>query len=286
MIGDVKLYANLLWGAGFNSENEPGVAGQNYVCSGGETSGPAYDLVDAKNTSVITLDTNGETTDFSIEFDLTNDIEVDSIIVDAHNFRTADAKIDIHYEDGVYDIQATMNTAYSGTLGTALAAQTITSSVVQNPADGILLMNLTAIDMTVSLLRGDGATTFNADVTIGEIYLCKKMEFSIAPETPEIIRNYNGITINESRGGQKSSYKRFGERKAWRLNWPILSETDKDNFLTVVETTEGRRYPFYIDLGEAATPQLYFVRFVQDSISLKKLTTNAYSLSFEVEAEV
>ena len=75
-------------------------------------------------------------------------------------------------------------------------------------------------------------------------------------------------------------------REAWSLTWDVITASNKADIETVWTITDGPRYPFYIDLGEAATPQLYYVRFMQDTLRFTKLTNDAYTCTINIESEV
>lgn len=287
-IGTVVFYPNGIWGAGYAAATEPSVVTQGYSCSGAETTGAAYDLVDAKRGTVITVDTSGEATDFSFDIDLSANItSSDFMILDNHNLGTADADATFRYDAG--NTGLTVSTVHSGTLGTALSAMSIgggTEFEITN--DGILLEKHTA--QTSSnfniLIEDTDGDNFDADVTAGEWFVGKSFTPSTAPDQPEIMSNFDGVNVTRALGGVNSSHVRYGERLAWKLKWEYVSESDKDEFLRVWQDTEGPRYPFYIDLGEESTPCLYMVRFVENSFRIQKLAAQAYELSFIIESEV
>ena len=286
MIGDVTIYANYLPYAGYSATDEPSVVNETYESSGGETTGPAYDVADNKRTTLLTIDTNAQTTNPIIDFDLTtNMVDVDFAIIDNHNFNTAGVKVGIAESLASIDM-----TAYEASgPGVTTAASTVTASQVITPVDGISLILLstatTGNDWKVGI--EENGANYTANVTIGEIILGKKFAFSYAPDTPEEISTFDGVTNTVSRGGQKSSFKSYGVRKAWKLSWPILLEADKTSLQTIYEDiTEGSHRPFYIDLGEESTPKLYYVRFMDNSLRIRKLTAQAYEVSFMIESEI
>jgi len=285
-VGTIVFYANGIWGAGYSVTAEPSVVTQGYACSGAETSDAVYDLVDAKRGTVVTVDTNGETTDFQLDLDLTASIaSSDFMILDNHNFGSADGDLTFRYAAG--NTGLTVASCHSGTLGSALTAMSLgggTEFVITN--DGILLEKHTAqSSANFNVLCADN-NTFTADVTLGEWFVGKSFTPAMAPDQPEIIRNFDGISVSRTLGGQNSSVKRYGKRQAWKLTWPIVEEADKILFETLLDTIEGPRFPFYIDLGEEATPCLYFVRYVENSFNVKKLKAQAYKISMYIESEV
>jgi len=285
-IGDVTFYPNYIWDSGYSAAAEPSIVTQGYASSGGETSGPAYDLVDGRRTPVITIDTNGEATDFTIDYDLSaNIIALNYFIIDNHNLETASANVSIESQG---DSVETITAAYSGTLGSATASESVSSNIVVEATDGCLLAVCTAFTEDLIQLEfvDNGGANFTADVTMGEVFIGKSFSPSTAPETNDFIPNYDGIQLARTLGGNKHTTKYFGERKAWSLKWSYMSESDKESMDTVINVTEGHRYPFYIDLGEESTPRLYFVRLVPGSYRARKLTASAYEVSLSIESEV
>lgn len=288
MIGKITLYPNGFWGAGYGL-NEPTCSGQNYLSSGGAADGYLYDIVDAKRGTVVTIDTAGETTSAVLDMDLDTTLtNANFTILDNHNLKTADAIPQFQVDAANNNV--TSPVCYAGALEAALTQ--MAEYVGKEPAfeitlDGVCLCTFTAdtaANWAITIAFGD--TSFDADITIGEWFVGKSFAPATSPEQPELISNFDGILLSRTSGGQNLSSKRYGERQAWKLKWPYISESDRDEFLRVWQDTEGPRYPFYIDLGEAATPQLYFVRFVENSLNIRKLTSAAYELSFTIESEV
>lgn len=281
-IGDVTFYPNYLHHAGFSPTAEPSINGETYTCSGGETTGAAYDLLDNKRTSVVTLDTNGETSTPNIDVDTTENITLfDFAILDNHNLKTCDATASV----GITGIHA-----YTGTLGTELTSDSLVSDNITISHDDLLLITIdspsyTGASFTVDFTSLSGA--YDADMEFGEIAVGVSFTPSIAPDI-NIVENqsYEGVTVIRSKGGQKYGFETFGERKSWSLTWSYMTNADKESFQTVYEVTKGPKIPFWIDLGEATNPKLYYVRFVQNSLSVRQLTANAFEISVIIESEV
>jgi len=286
-IGTVVFYPSGLWGAGYDVTAEPSIVTQNYASSDGETTGAAYDLVDAKRTSQITIDTNGESQDFQIDFDLTTSItDCNFCIIDNHNLGDTNGGSSFQYGSGPSTVSYSAH--YGGELGSALAAES--SSVrgdYQNSNDMSLTLFTAVTDdeFNIVLYYPDG-DTWQVDVVLGEIFWGKSFAPSTAPEQPKFIPGWSGVKSKRTAGGQNNTHKRYGKRMAWQLEWSYVSESDIDEFIRVFNDTEGHRYPFYIDLGEAATPQLYFVRLKEGSFKYNKLAASAYKVSLTVESEV
>jgi len=202
-ITQITFYPNGMNYVGFDPTAEPTITGNGYACSGGETTGPAYDLMDNRRSSVVTIDTNGETADATIDIDLTSSItNANFIIIDNHNLKTADASLTVTH--GGSNISSP--TSYSGTLGSALSADSLGGGIEMIIGhDGMTLFKFTAVsDDNWELLLADVAT-FNADITIGEVIMGKSFTPSINPDLDGIEGGglYNGITINETTAGKR-----------------------------------------------------------------------------------
>lgn len=286
----ITFYPNYIHYKGFDASAEPSITGQNYASSGGETTGAAYDLVDSKRDNLITLDTNGEGTDFTVDYDLTSNItSADFCIIDNQNFSTAACDVKLTYSGGSDITDAGV---YSGTLGTGTQLRTIEydsnwllSSTIAG--DEIILMKFDSQTENNWEVNGrdTGGTNFEADVTIGEIFVGKEFATSFQPEIGLIKSSDWGVDVLQSKGGQRYGFKKYGERKAWKLNWIYITDAEKTNFETLWTVTEGRRYPFYIDLGENANPTLYFVRFAMNDLVFTEVP-GAWKVSIVLEEEI
>ena len=287
MIGDVTFYPNYFWYKGYAVATYPNSSGETYTSSGGEATGPLYDLVDARRNIIVTLDTNGDSSHgFSINLTTNANISsADFFIVDNHNYNTSTGELALRDSGGS---NLALSGYWGGSIGSELTAQTYSGAtkLTRIDDDGIFLGLLDSASTDTQWTLYSYASSWGDDLTIGEWLVGKKFAMTVAPETPEIISNYDGVNLRITKGGQKHGFGTYGERKAWRLSWEYVTETQKDNFLTVWEVTQGPRYPFYIDLGENTNPTLYFVRFVENSLRLQKLTAGAYKLSFLIESEV
>lgn len=288
-LGTVVFYPNYFHYAGFTRSSEPSITAESYTCSGGETSNGVYDVVDNRRGNVVTIDTNGETTEPTLDMDLSTSV-VATIsptfqILDNHNLTTADAQVKVQYGTGPTD--RTLTAAYSGVYGEALSTESVSSNYIQNPADGILLATHAAVASSHwNLLFLYDPDSYDADITIGEWAAGVSCTPSYSPEVGSIYTyQYKGVTNNVTSGGVKYGFKRYGKQRAWKLTWEYLSATDRSNLETVFDVTSGEDYPFWIDLGEAATPQLYYVRFVGNKLDFKYVTGGAYSLSVVIEEE-
>ena len=283
----VTFYPNYCHYLGFGAAAEPTITGQGFVSSGGESSGAAYDLLDDKRTSLVTVDTSGETVEFEIDFDMTtNLVDPTFYILDNHNLKTADAKV-IFEIGGVASSNA--GPAYNGTLGGALTLVEDVDGVVTPSLDGILLvvMGPTMDDHHFEINVND-VSTFDADVTLGEVSVGISFTPTTSPNLPVPISYGDGSSMLESAGGKRYGFTRHGVRKGWKLTWPFMSAANKTSLETVFLVTGGMKHPFYIDLGETAstTPTLHLVRFMSPRLDFTQVTGNAYSITLDIEEEL
>ena len=281
----VTFYPSYFHYAGFDATAEPSVTPQQYACSGGEATGAAYDLVDNNNNNVITIDTNGETGSFYVDFDLTTAITgANFAIVDNHNLKTADANIGLSHDNP--SVLVTVTGQWSGPLGSTLTAESESSEYIINPTDGVLLFTFTAAPENTGWtfeIYDTGSDNFDADVTMGEMAIGISFTPSMSPDIG-VPRGYEyGIDTQESYSGQTYAFERYGLKKSWRLNWKYLSTTDKTGFETLFAVLKNSKHPFWIDLGETSPPTLYFVRIVENSVTLTEITGSAYSLGLTIE---
>ena len=284
----VKFYPNYIFVAGFDAAAEPSITGETYACSGGETTGPAYDLIDNRSTRVVTIDTNGQTTAPVIDFDLLANIaSINFVIIDNSNFNTANSDVGFSNKGSTLDISS----AYQGVRGSAMTACSIAGGTVADTSDdgsdGIILFvpeTITDNGFEVNLIYD---TVFAADITIGEIAIgVSCITTYSANARPLESYQYQGVDITQSLGGQKYATKRFGAQRAWRLTWDLITDTDKTNLEAMFDVVDGQTYPLWVDFGDAATPKLHFVRFMQDRLDFQKQTHGVYTLTIDLQEEL
>jgi hypothetical protein len=291
-VGRVTFYPNYAFYAGFDRSTEPSITGQGYLCSGGESTGPAYDLFDCKRTSIITMDTYDEADNPIIDIDLTTDLATcDFALLDNHNCLTAGANICIKY--GASTTYTYLSKGYSGLLGSQTTDETISSNYVVTPHNGVCLL-LCDMDHVISAENNyemgfdanAGDTLFNADVTAGEVAFGVRFSPTYSPDIDDAFGQNYPIIINESDAGQRVAFKKQGLRRTWRLGWEYLTPADKTGFETLWAVTGGGLYPFWVDLGETSPPTLYYVRFMQTSFEFIKKTQAAYKFTMLLEEEL
>lgn len=288
----VTFYPNYIHYIGYAAASEPSITGETYTLSGGETSGAVYDVVDNSNNNVVTIDSNAQSTNPIIDFDLSGDITgADFAIVDNSNLVTAKADTTIKYGGTT---QA-LSTVYQGALGSAMTSVSISSNEADTKsdgADGIVLFNFdgtrTSTNWEVYFdYDGNVLLQYAADITIGEVAIGVSFAPAFAPELDQVFGyNYKHVQVNESLGGMKYAVKRGEGQRMWRLHFLNISNNEKSSMETIFDITGGRTYPFWIDLGEAATPQLYYVRFASDSLDFRERTYDSWSLTFMIEEEL
>ena len=281
----ITFYPNYIHLAGFDAAVEPSITTQGYTRSDGETSGAVFDLVDNCNNTLVTIDTNAETTNFNIDLDLSANITAaDFAIIDNHNFETASCDFYVKYGGTTQALTA----AYSGILGTELTSETLSANLVIEATDGICLcdFNGTRTSQNWEFVCSYNDVQFTADVTAGEIGI--GVSFSPSKNPDRVIRydaNY-GTVLNESRSGARHGIKTHGLRRGWTLSWADLTASDIASLLTIFGVTNGRAYPFWIDLGEGTNyPLLYYVRFASN-LRYEKQTTGVYTASISFEEEI
>ena len=140
----VTFYANSIQKVGFDAAAEPSIADQVATMSGGETTGPLYDLLDNRRTNTISIDTSGETQAATIQIETTTNLSATAMIIDNHNLKSADAT----YILGESATPIAITSAYSGTLGSEMSADTVSGigdTLVTLVSDGICLCNFSII---------------------------------------------------------------------------------------------------------------------------------------------
>ena len=167
-IGDVTFYPNYIHYAGYDATAEPSASGETYTCSGGETSGALYDLLDNRRSSVVTFDSNGEASSPTIDFDTTNDVSLFSfVIIDNHNLDSANAGVEVQAST----VKQAIDASYAGALESATELQSVGDNVVDCESDGVLLILLDdpPTDNDIQIVTRPPLGGYTADITIGEI---------------------------------------------------------------------------------------------------------------------
>ena len=281
-ITQVTFYPNEIQYCGFDPNAKPSISGNGFTCSGGETSGVGYDVVDNRRSAVITLDTDGETALATFDFDLYAAItNANFLIIDNNNLKTADAKVLLDH--GGVGIE--LINSWFGALGSALAKYTVTPGVVDT--DGIALFtfaNTTDDNWEVSI---DDVSTFDADVTIGELIIGKR--FTPATncelgEPAEFGYTDEGVALITNKSGKRYALKEHSERRRWNLEFRYVSASDLTEFQRIFRVTRG--CPLYVSLdSDSATPTLYRVR-IMNAYNARPIAAGAYEVSVYLEEEL
>lgn len=287
----VTFYPNYIHYAAYDASAEPSITGETYESSGGETSGAAYDLLDNSNNNVVTIDTNAQSTNPIIDIDLTANITAaDFALIDNSNLITAVADTTIKYGGTT---QA-LSTAYQGALGSAMTSVSIGANEADTGSDGADGIALFLFDGTRTASGFEFYFDYDAvvlgqyaaDMTAGEVAIGVSFTPAYSPELDQVFGyQYKHTSVSESLGGMKYAVKRGEGQRMWRVHFLNMSSAEKASMETVFDVTGGNTYPFWIDLGEAATPQLYYVRFMTD-LDFRERTYDSWSLTFTIEEEL
>jgi len=298
-VSKVKFYPayNLYYG---HAAGKPDLENQNGTASDGTAlanDAQCNDVADGRRSAKLTLDTNGETDDARIDMQMADAYATidaanwDFLILDNHNLDTATGgSSEIHLRNTVGGSVIPMSAAYSGTLGSATEACTITSNEITDiKADGITVATTTSTNAnsayrTVYL---DDNGTYAADITIGEITLGKSFT---TPFNPEVGVSYGssfeGVQLMKSHSGQTYSIKKHGRQRTWDMNWNFIEDSDKTNFETMFQITEGNRFPLHFTIdSDSATPTFYYGRFISN-FSIQEVSYQRYSVQISIIEEL
>ena len=285
----VTFYANSIQKVGFDAAAEPSITDQVATMSGGETTGPLYDLLDNRRTNTLSIDTSGETQAATIQIETTTNLSATAMIIDNHNLKSADAT----YILGESATPITITSAYSGTLGSEMSADTVSGigdTLVTLVADGICLCNFSIITGDTWQWVIDDVATFDADITMGEICLSAPFSPAFNPELQPLFGyDMPGSSFRESEGGQRYGFSTHtNDRRSWRMTWKYMSDSNKGNLENIFLFTRGTRNPFYIDLSGPlgnTLPTLFYVRFM-GPLQFTGLTKDAWQVSIDIEEEI
>ena len=303
-VSKVKFYPpyNLYYG---HAAGKPDIGTQNGSSSDGtalSAGDQCNDVADGRRSAQLTLDTSGEADDATIDLtsaDTASNIDAanwDFLIVDNHNLDTATAggsAIEIRSGDlsGAGDLVG-LSSAVSGTLGSATAACTVGSSIITDPiADGITVMTTSSsnADSPYRRLHLDRASTSNyaADITIGEITMGTAFTTPFNPEVGVSFgSNFEGVQLMKSHSGQTYSVKRHGRQRTWDMNWNFIEDSDKTNFETMFQITDGDRFPLYFTVNsDSATPTFYYGRFTSN-FNIQEVSYQRYSVQISIREEL
>ncbi len=88
----------------------------------------------------------------------------------------------------------------------------------------------------------DGAIANLAEIFIGELFT-----FPVGYDLRNTKGAIYGVDVTESYGGIESANKRHGAKGIWNWSWSFLSETAKDNLVTMREDIDFNRLKFIYD---------------------------------------
>lgn len=291
----IKIYTNLLnhdpnnreYNLNYAPNSEPSASGETYTCSGGDTSGPLYDLVDNKQDTVVTFDSDSQNTTITIDFDLTSNITPDAVIIMGHNFES-NATLEIQRAT----VAQTIVNGYSGSLQEEGYFQLEGGAVDDTEYDAYDSCLLCTFDGTAGndwqIELTPGAGSYISDLEIGEVAFCNTWT---QPHAPEVDSWQDSVEYNAdvtpSRGGQNYSQGYGGERKAWNLSWTAMDNAKKEALQQAFRETKGPRFPFWIDMGEDASDVfLYYVRLTTNPVYTPIAGGTLWNVSISIRAEI
>ena len=287
----VTFYTNYTQYSRFDAAAEPSISDQVATMSGGETTGPLYDLVDNRRTNTLSIDTNGETQAATIQIETTSSHTNNSFIIDNHNLLTADA----YYLLGESGTAIEITSAYSGTYGSEMSADTISGvgdTVVTVVSDDLSVCNFDNVtgDTWQIVFADVDDDNFDADITIGELFFSFSIDTDHNPELQPIFGyKMPGSSYRETDGGQRYGFSTHREyRRSWRLTWKYITDSVKSNLEFAYRVAQGSKYPFYIDLSGPlgnTNPTLFYVRFMND-LNFTGLTKDAWQVTVDIEEEI
>jgi len=305
----IKFYPNWLNyntsdidGINYDPENEPTVVGEDYKNSGDSAfgnfaaNGPAYDCIDNKIGSVVTIETSGQSSTPEIHFDLTTAIKFDTVILANHNLGTVE--VDVEFDDTSGNVGfdtcncTTLNIRYPKgyyVLDNAVTVSSNTATFVSGEI-GIALFE-TDSEPAETVFEVDldptGAAFTANNLTMGEVIASQKWTAPHAPET-QGWRNVDryGHVINRTQGGQNYGTFNHGIKKRITLSWKNLSSSQLDDLEEVFQVTKGSTYPMFVDLGEHATQHyLRYMRLVGDFSSVPIAGGTYHNVQLTLEEE-
>lgn len=287
-ITQVTFYPNEIQYYGFNHSTQPSISGQDFTSSGGETTGALYDLLDNRRSARVQINTNGETVAADITIVPTANISsCNFAIIDNHNLKSADAKIYINDEYSA-SLVSIINSK-SGTLGSAMSADSVTTGIITISANGTTLINIAATNFTTNgwTLDIDDVNIFDANVLLGEFAAGKSFTPSVNPEYGEAFEfGYanDGLSLYTNKSGRRFVSHFHSERRFWKLDFNCVTESELAEFRRIFQITRG--YPLYVSFdSDSNTPTVYRVRIV-NSYNAIPIAAGLYEVVVEMEEEL
>ena len=70
------------------------------------------------------------------------------------------------------------------------------------------------------------------------------------------------------------------------MNWNFIEDSDKTNFETMFQITEGDRFPLYFTVNsDSATPTFYYGRFTSN-FNIQEVSYQRYSVQVSIREEL
>ena len=299
-VSKVKFYPayNLYYG---HASGKPDLSGLDGTSSDGTAiadGGQCNDVADGRRSALLTIDTNGESPDATIDMRSASSASIidaanwDFLILDNHNLDTATAggsEIDLKASSD-FSNTVSLTSAVSGTLGSATEACTVSSNQITDiKADGITVAVTGSTSANSAYKRVDlvDAQNFAADITIGEITMGKAFTTPFNPEVGVSFgSSFEGVQLMKSHSGQTYSVKRHDRQRTWDMNWNFIENSDKTNFETMFQITDGDRFPLHFTIdSDSATPTFYYGRFVSN-FNIQEVSYQRYSVQISITEEL
>jgi len=192
--------------------------GTTYTDGAGNVTNEAY----ANDQSVAALVTSFDDDD-AIRFDFTSSVDGDYIMV-------------------YFDAQETDNLdIYAGASATAMGTKIVSHTTTFTAGWNIINLGGTESGRYWFIVA-DGAIANLAEIFIGELFT-----FPVGYDLGNTKGAIYGVDVTESYGGIESANKRHGAKGTWNWSWSFLSETAKDNLVTMREDIDFNRLKFIYD---------------------------------------
>jgi len=301
-VSKVKFYPayNLYYG---HASGKPDLSGLDGTSSDGTAiadGGQCNDVADGRRSALLTIDTNGESPDATIDMRSASSASIidaanwDFLILDNHNLDTATAggsEIDLKASSD-FSNTVSLTSAVSGTLGSATEACTVSSNQITDiKADGITVAVTGSTSANSAYKRVDldraSSSTYAADITIGEITMGKAFTTPFNPEVGVSFgSSFEGVQLMKSHSGQTYSVKRHDRQRTWDMNWNFIENSDKTNFETMFQITDGDRFPLHFTIdSDSATPTFYYGRFTSN-FNIQEVSYQRYSVQISITEEL
>ena len=309
-------------------------------------SGSEAELFDMRPMNQVEFETSGDSDGhILINVDNGGGFKTDFIAILNHNMVDAQAKVRVCHNATEANIATNAKMeGGGGSDGTAIASatevlnsDTISSNIITPGTNGSTIFTFTAIsnryigiqfegtDGQSSVTHGDGDFDGSTDLKIGCIMIGEHYTMPNAPDL-NVVRtiSYDGVTINESLGGQRyanathlgrnwssstnkspftlanQSYYVYNGRIGYDLNFTFLNSSDimpsdysteqsaSDTVVADIwNKTNGNMIPFIFSTDSTSTSEsdFLFARFKQNSLQMAQSAPDIFDVSMSLEEE-